>query len=178
MYWPVSLRSNVSWLLTLSLWKCATETWGAVRLMINATLVSLVFGLSSPWTLAVSSVSVSECFGHGFSTRGGGVSYIPTLSSLNLFSSSKRRDPVAVVSENKRRLALHAGFHPRPLRFVKVLLTLSKCVQHIHNEHNENLLVSLKPASYRWTTPVTSGFWGKLSLKATTPWWPIRVGWF
>ncbi|MEQ2257293.1 hypothetical protein ILYODFUR_033287 [Ilyodon furcidens] len=61
-----------------------------------------------------------DCFGHGFSTRSGGVSYIPTLSSLNLFSSSKRRDPGAVVAENRRRLALHGGFHPLPLRLVKV----------------------------------------------------------
>lgn len=59
-------------------------------------------------------------FGHGFSTRGGGVSSIPTLSALNLFCSQKRRDPPAVVRENQRRLALHAGFHPRPLRLVKV----------------------------------------------------------
>ncbi|XP_017291650.1 purine nucleoside phosphorylase LACC1 [Kryptolebias marmoratus] len=66
------------------------------------------------------STLIPECFGHGFSTRTGGVSYIPTLSSLNLFSSSKRRDPRAVVMENKRRLALHAGFHPLPLCFVKV----------------------------------------------------------
>uniref|UniRef100_A0A8C9Y4E8 Laccase (multicopper oxidoreductase) domain containing 1 n=1 Tax=Sander lucioperca TaxID=283035 RepID=A0A8C9Y4E8_SANLU len=50
----------------------------------------------------------------------GGVSSIPTLSSLNLFSSSRRRDPVAVVTENRRRLAVHAGFHPQPLRLVKV----------------------------------------------------------
>uniref|UniRef100_A0A1A8L8A4 Purine nucleoside phosphorylase LACC1 n=1 Tax=Nothobranchius pienaari TaxID=704102 RepID=A0A1A8L8A4_9TELE len=63
---------------------------------------------------------VSDCFGHGFTTRSGGVSCIPTLSSLNLFSSCKRRDPVAVVMENKRRLALHAGFHPLPLQSVKV----------------------------------------------------------
>ncbi|XP_059198946.1 purine nucleoside phosphorylase LACC1 [Centropristis striata] len=63
---------------------------------------------------------IPACFGHGFSTRAGGVSCIPTLSSLNLFSSSRRRDPVAVVMENRRRLALHAGFHPRPLRLVKV----------------------------------------------------------
>ncbi|KAM9343141.1 purine nucleoside phosphorylase LACC1 isoform 1-T1 [Pholidichthys leucotaenia] len=42
------------------------------------------------------------------------------MSSLNLFSSSKRRDPVAVVMENRRRLAVYAGFHPRPLRLVKV----------------------------------------------------------
>ncbi|XP_044071793.1 purine nucleoside phosphorylase LACC1 [Siniperca chuatsi] len=66
------------------------------------------------------STLVPDCFGHGFSTRTGGVSYIPTLSSLNLFSSSRRRDPGAVVQENTRRLALHAGFHPRPLRLVKV----------------------------------------------------------
>lgn len=62
----------------------------------------------------------ADCFGHGFSTRAGGVSYIPTLSALNLFSSVKRRDSEAVVQENRRRLALHAGFHPRPLRLVKV----------------------------------------------------------
>ncbi|XP_028249965.1 laccase domain-containing protein 1 [Parambassis ranga] len=66
------------------------------------------------------STLVPDCFGHGFSTRSGGVSYIPTLSSLNLFSSSKRRDPVAMVMENRRRLALHAGFHPRLMRLVKV----------------------------------------------------------
>ncbi|KAL7385736.1 hypothetical protein ABVT39_027426 [Epinephelus coioides] len=65
-------------------------------------------------------VCLSDCFGHGFSTRRGGVSYIPTLSSLNLFSSSRRRDPGAVVQENKRRLALHAGFNPQLLRHIKV----------------------------------------------------------
>ncbi|XP_027146921.1 laccase domain-containing protein 1 [Larimichthys crocea] len=66
------------------------------------------------------STLIPDCFGHGFSTRTGGVSYIPTLSSLNLFSSSRRRDPGAVVRENRRRLALHAGFHPESLRLVKV----------------------------------------------------------
>uniref|UniRef100_A0A3B5LKM6 Purine nucleoside phosphorylase LACC1 n=2 Tax=Xiphophorus couchianus TaxID=32473 RepID=A0A3B5LKM6_9TELE len=66
------------------------------------------------------STLIPDCFGHGFSTRSGGVSYIPTLSSLNLFSSSRRRDPRAVVEENRRRLAVHAGFHPIPLRLVKV----------------------------------------------------------
>ncbi|XP_034418003.1 laccase domain-containing protein 1 [Cyclopterus lumpus] len=63
---------------------------------------------------------IPEGFGHGFSTRNGGVSYIQTLSSLNLFSSRRRRDPGAVVQENRRRLALHAGFHPQPLHLVKV----------------------------------------------------------
>ncbi|KAG8137703.1 hypothetical protein E2320_004920 [Naja naja] len=37
-------------------------------------------------------------FLHGFTTRTGGISYVPMLSSLNLFSSSKRRDPPAVVN--------------------------------------------------------------------------------
>ncbi|KAK2840465.1 hypothetical protein Q5P01_014205 [Channa striata] len=71
-------------------------------------------------TRVLKSSLIPDCFGHGFSTRTGGVSYIPTLSSMNLFSSSKRRDPVAVVMENRRRLALHAGFYPKPLRLVKV----------------------------------------------------------
>ncbi|XP_042350151.1 purine nucleoside phosphorylase LACC1 [Plectropomus leopardus] len=69
---------------------------------------------------ALRSTLIPDSFGHGFSTRRGGVSSVPTLSALNLFSSSRRRDPGAVVQENRRRLALHAGFHPRPLRLVKV----------------------------------------------------------
>uniref|UniRef100_A0A3Q2Z4P8 Laccase (multicopper oxidoreductase) domain containing 1 n=2 Tax=Hippocampus comes TaxID=109280 RepID=A0A3Q2Z4P8_HIPCM len=63
---------------------------------------------------------IPECFGHGFSTRGGGVSRVPALSSLNLFSSPRRRDSAALVQENRRRLALHAGFYPRPLQMLKV----------------------------------------------------------
>lgn len=35
-----------------------------------------------------------------------------------------------------------------------------------------------KPASCRWTMPATCGFWGNPSRRATTPWWPIRRGWF
>ncbi|XP_054642719.1 purine nucleoside phosphorylase LACC1 isoform X2 [Dunckerocampus dactyliophorus] len=80
--------------------------------------------LGGPVRLLTSSL-IPDCFGHGFSTRSGGVSYIPSLSSLNLFSSSRRRDPPAVVQENRRRLALHAGFHPRPLHLAKV----SHCVR-------------------------------------------------
>ncbi|KAM9850871.1 purine nucleoside phosphorylase LACC1 isoform 2-T2 [Aulostomus maculatus] len=68
----------------------------------------------------LTSTLIPDGFGHGFSTRAGGVSYIPTLSSLNLFSSSKRRDPASVVQENRQRLAVHAGFHPQPLHLVKV----------------------------------------------------------
>ncbi|XP_053296353.1 purine nucleoside phosphorylase LACC1 [Pleuronectes platessa] len=75
--------------------------------------------LKGQMTVLTSSL-IPDVFGHGFSTRRGGVSDLPTLSSLNLFSSSRRRDPVAVVMENRRRLGLHAGFHPLPLRLVQV----------------------------------------------------------
>ncbi|XP_049584315.1 purine nucleoside phosphorylase LACC1 isoform X4 [Syngnathus scovelli] len=67
----------------------------------------------------LTSTLIPECFGHGFSTRAGGVSLVPTLSSLNLFSSPRRRDSAALVNENRRRLALHAGFYPRPLQMLK-----------------------------------------------------------
>ncbi|KAE8626172.1 hypothetical protein XENTR_v10006533 [Xenopus tropicalis] len=59
-------------------------------------------------------------FLHGFTTRTGGISYVPTLSSLNLFSSSKRRDPREVVAENFRRLGKAAGFDPKTYVSVKV----------------------------------------------------------
>ncbi|KAG5283699.1 hypothetical protein AALO_G00044990 [Alosa alosa] len=62
---------------------------------------------------------VPDCFSHGFSTRMGGISYISTLSSLNLFSSSRRRDPKAVVNENIRRLGLQMGFQPHQFHLVK-----------------------------------------------------------
>ncbi|XP_048348281.1 purine nucleoside phosphorylase LACC1 isoform X1 [Sphaerodactylus townsendi] len=59
-------------------------------------------------------------FLHGFTTRTGGISSIPSLSSCNLFSSSKRRDPPVVVQENLRRLAAAAGFNPQTYHSVKV----------------------------------------------------------
>uniref|UniRef100_A0A8C5Q6B8 Purine nucleoside phosphorylase LACC1 n=1 Tax=Leptobrachium leishanense TaxID=445787 RepID=A0A8C5Q6B8_9ANUR len=59
-------------------------------------------------------------FLHGFTTKNGGISYIPTLSSLNLFSSSKRRDPQVVVAENFRRLGKASGFDPNTYFPVKV----------------------------------------------------------
>nr|XP_018895512.2 purine nucleoside phosphorylase LACC1 isoform X2 [Gorilla gorilla gorilla]XP_055216052.1 purine nucleoside phosphorylase LACC1 isoform X2 [Gorilla gorilla gorilla]XP_055216053.1 purine nucleoside phosphorylase LACC1 isoform X2 [Gorilla gorilla gorilla]XP_055216054.1 purine nucleoside phosphorylase LACC1 isoform X2 [Gorilla gorilla gorilla]XP_055216055.1 purine nucleoside phosphorylase LACC1 isoform X2 [Gorilla gorilla gorilla]XP_055216056.1 purine nucleoside phosphorylase LACC1 isoform X2 [ len=59
----------------------------------------------------ITSSLIPDIFIHGFTTRTGGISYIPTLSSFNLFSSSKRRDPKVVVQENLRRLANAAGFN-------------------------------------------------------------------
>ncbi|XP_026074317.1 laccase domain-containing protein 1 [Carassius auratus] len=62
---------------------------------------------------------ISDCFGHGFSTRTGGISYISTLSSLNLFCNPRRKDPRAVVAENIRRLGLQAGFLPKQFNLIK-----------------------------------------------------------
>ncbi|KAM4859815.1 purine nucleoside phosphorylase LACC1 [Thomomys bottae] len=62
---------------------------------------------------------IPDIFIHGFTTRTGGISYIPTLSSCNLFSSSKRRDPKIVVQENLRRLATAAGFNAEKFYQIK-----------------------------------------------------------
>lgn len=67
----------------------------------------------------IKSPLISDTFIHGFTTRTGGISYIPTLSSCNLFSSSKRRDPKAVVQENLRRLGNAAGFNAKNFYQIK-----------------------------------------------------------
>ncbi|XP_051016812.1 purine nucleoside phosphorylase LACC1 isoform X2 [Acomys russatus] len=67
----------------------------------------------------ITSPLIPDIFIHGFTTRTGGISYIPTLSSLNLFSSSKRRDPKVVVQENLRRLADAAGFNAEKFYRIK-----------------------------------------------------------
>ncbi|XP_073899446.1 purine nucleoside phosphorylase LACC1 isoform X5 [Castor canadensis] len=67
----------------------------------------------------ITTPSIPDIFIHGFTTRTGGISYIPTLSSFNLFSSSKRRDPKVVVQENLRRLANAAGFNAEKFHRIK-----------------------------------------------------------
>ncbi|XP_019792065.1 purine nucleoside phosphorylase LACC1 isoform X2 [Tursiops truncatus] len=67
----------------------------------------------------ITSPLIPDIFIHGFTTRTGGISYIPTLSSFNLFSSSKRRDPKAVVQENLRRLGNAAGFNVKKFYRIK-----------------------------------------------------------
>ncbi|NWX83509.1 LACC1 protein, partial [Nothoprocta pentlandii] len=76
--------------------------------------------LKGELTILRSSLIPDGIFLHGFTTRTGGISYIPTLSSCNLFSSYKRRDPQAVVKENLRRLANAAGFNLETFHRVKV----------------------------------------------------------
>ncbi|NXG50833.1 LACC1 protein, partial [Psilopogon haemacephalus] len=75
-----------------------------------------------------SSLIPDDIFLHGFTTRTGGISYIPTLSSCNLFSSSKRRDPQVVVKENLRRLANAAGFNPETFHRVKIDHANAVCI--------------------------------------------------
>ncbi|NWI11090.1 LACC1 protein, partial [Crypturellus soui] len=75
--------------------------------------------LKGEFTILRSFLIPDAIFLHGFTTRTGGISYIPTLSSCNLFSSSKRRDPQAVVKENLRRLANTAGFNLKTFHRVK-----------------------------------------------------------
>ncbi|XP_068924797.1 purine nucleoside phosphorylase LACC1 isoform X1 [Petaurus breviceps papuanus] len=75
-------------------------------------------GLKGELTILTSSL-IPDTFIHGFTTRTGGISYLPTLSSFNLFSSTKRRDPKAVVQENLRRLAQAAGFDPEKFHRIK-----------------------------------------------------------
>ncbi|KAJ7324529.1 hypothetical protein JRQ81_017549 [Phrynocephalus forsythii] len=76
--------------------------------------------LKGKLTILKSFLIPDHIFLHGFTTRTGGISYIPTLSSFNLFSSSKRRDPPAVVKENLRRLAAAAGFNQDKYHTIKV----------------------------------------------------------
>ncbi|NWH99907.1 LACC1 protein, partial [Tichodroma muraria] len=90
-----------------------------IRSEIQMYLESLP-SLKGELTILRSSLIPGDIFLHGFTTRTGGISYIPTLSSCNLFSSSKRRDPQVVVKENLRRLANAAGFNPEAFHRVKV----------------------------------------------------------
>ncbi|NXR97994.1 LACC1 protein, partial [Oxylabes madagascariensis] len=90
-----------------------------IRSEIQVYLESLP-SLKGELTILRSSLIPDDIFIHGFTTRSGGISYIPTLSSCNLFSSSKRRDPQVVVKENLRRLANAAGFNPEAFHRVKV----------------------------------------------------------
>ncbi|XP_027744712.1 laccase domain-containing protein 1 isoform X1 [Empidonax traillii] len=83
--------------------------------------------LKGELTILRSSLIPADIFLHGFTTRTGGISYIPTLSSCNLFSSSKRRDP-HVVKENLRRLANAAGFNPEAFHRVKVNHANAVCI--------------------------------------------------
>ncbi|XP_046574205.1 purine nucleoside phosphorylase LACC1-like isoform X1 [Haliotis rubra] len=54
----------------------------------------------------------SDTFNHGYSTRCGGITSIPSLASLNLLYTPRKRDSRLTVAENLRRLARTARFDP------------------------------------------------------------------
>ena len=61
----------------------------------------------------------NNVFNHGFTTRTGGISSIPSLRSLNLMYAKRKQDPMVVIKENRRRLAEAAGFNPFNFQLVK-----------------------------------------------------------
>ncbi|XP_040439893.1 purine nucleoside phosphorylase LACC1 [Falco naumanni] len=104
-----------------------TQDVALIQREIQMYLQSLP-SLKGELTILRSFLIPDEIFLHGFTTRTGGISYIPTLSSCNLFSSSKRRDPQVVVKENLRRLASVAGFNPEAFHRVKIDHANAVCI--------------------------------------------------
>ena len=56
----------------------------------------------------------------GYHDRRGGVSQVSTMASMNMVYSIYKTDPMVVVKENRRRLALAAGFDPNAMYVTKV----------------------------------------------------------
>ncbi|KAL2310845.1 hypothetical protein Nmel_002523 [Mimus melanotis] len=112
-----------------------------IRSEIQMYLESLP-SLKGELTILRSSLIPGDIFLHGFTTRTGGISYIPTLSSCNLFSSSKRRDPQVVVKENLRRLANAAGFNPEAFHRVKVDHANAVCIMGKTEPNNYDGIVT------------------------------------
>ncbi|KAM7064746.1 purine nucleoside phosphorylase LACC1 isoform 1-T3 [Acridotheres tristis] len=112
-----------------------------IRSEIQKYLESLP-SLKGELTILRSSLIPGDIFLHGFTTRTGGISYISTLSSCNLFSSSKRRDPQVVVKENLRRLANAAGFNPEAFYRVKVDHANAVCIMGKREPDNYDGIVT------------------------------------
>lgn len=109
----------------------------------------------------------ADCFGHGFSTRSGGVSSgIRSLCSLNLWSSRKRRDPEVMVAENWRRLALHAGFSSLTLHLPKVLPLFPVLPQLCFLL----AMCAAVPLTTRWPMAPPFGFWAASSQRPMMQW--------
>lgn len=76
----------------------------AVRASVERYLRSLPSVLGSP-EVHRSELIPGDVFVHGYSTRRGGISVIPSLASMNVFYTDKKRDSQMVIDENRRRLA-------------------------------------------------------------------------
>ncbi|GFR88888.1 laccase domain-containing protein 1 [Elysia marginata] len=61
----------------------------------------------------------TDQFNAGFHDRFGGVSQFPSVASMNMIYTTYKPDPVMVVEENRRRLALAAGFDLAQMHVVK-----------------------------------------------------------
>lgn len=57
-----------------------------------------------------SKIIPEDKFYHGFTTRSGGVSTYPTMKSLPLAMSLKKKDTRVFIEENRKRLAQAEGF--------------------------------------------------------------------
>ena len=76
-----------------------------------------------PIKLLKSPLICDELFYHGYTTRCGGVSTCPTMRSLNLVNSPRKKDTRVYVEENRRRLAKVAGFDCDDLK-VKIIFEM------------------------------------------------------
>ncbi|CAG5126199.1 unnamed protein product [Candidula unifasciata] len=67
-----------------------------------------------------SHVIPEKMFNAGFHERHGGVTQLPPLASMNMLYTIRKPDPILVIKENRRRLAVKAGFDPDSMHFAKV----------------------------------------------------------
>ena len=63
-----------------------------------------------------------DIFYHGFTTRCGGVSTYPTMKSLPLAMSLKKKDTRVYIEENRKRLAKAEGFNYESFEVINVLI--------------------------------------------------------
>lgn len=90
-----------------------------------------------------SSTIPESMFNAGFHERHGGVSQLSSLASLNMLYTIRKPDPILVIDENRRRLAVAAGFELKSLNVAKV-------------EHDKVIWVVGKPQPPKFDGVVTN----------------------
>ena len=63
-----------------------------------------------------------DIFYHGFTTRCGGVSTYPTMKSLPLAMSLRKKDTRVYIEENRKRLAKAEGFNFESFEVINILI--------------------------------------------------------
>ncbi|KAJ8304080.1 hypothetical protein KUTeg_017663 [Tegillarca granosa] len=114
-YWSVVERIFLTPVHTLKLPSSAKSSTVCDKALNDDVLedaYTLVRGLPSNGQIKLfhSSLIPSDIFNHGFTSRNGGVSYMPGMKSLNLSYSNAKVDPLIIIKENRARLAKSAGF--------------------------------------------------------------------